>query len=148
MIQQEIDNYLEGMLFRDLPTECIVSITPLRPNFPTVITRENAENLTVGEVASLSASLPFYFKWGSVKLGGKHALVWDGGLLFNPPLNPEVENIVFGFSREKESTNAPWNKRRKKQEEKIYKLYKPLTTTGLLEDLKMYIVRLRKAISI
>ncbi len=134
IIQQKIDAYLDGMLFRDLPTECIVSITPLRLNFPTIITRENSENLTVGEVVALSAALPFYFRPGFVKLNGKQAIVWDGGLLFNPPLKPNAKNIVFSFIREKEASNMPWNRRQKKQEEKADLLFKPLTTAGTLGE--------------
>lgn len=137
IIQKRIDELLDGMLFRELPKECIVSITPLRRNFPTIITRGNAEDLTVGEVVSLSAALPIYFRSGKVKLNGKTARILDGGLLYNPPLNPETKNIIFSFTRGQKRSFAPWNIRQARQEKKAQEVYKPQTitkTTGKRED--------------
>lgn len=138
IIQKRVDQFLGGMLFRELPKECIVSITPLRSKFPTILTRKNAEDLTVGEVVSYSATLPIYFRSRKLKLNGKMARILDGGLLYNPPLNPETKNIIFGFTRGTKRSIAPWNIRQAKQEQKADEVYKPYTitkTTGKREDI-------------
>lgn len=132
LIHKKVDEFLGNRLFRDLPTYCIVSITPLRKNFPKVITRENSGNLTCGKVAALSATLPGLFLPGMVKYNGKVALVLDGGLTLNPPLNLESENVIFAFKRNDKVSKLPWNVRQRKQEEKADLLFKVSTQYGTL----------------
>lgn len=127
-IQKRVDEYLGGMLFRDLKVKCMVSITPLRLNFPHVITQNNAENLTVGEVVSLSCALPVYYLPGKVQLRGKKAFVWDGGLTANPPLSPDVPNIVLSY---KHNNYAPWDWLRTMTEKKADYLFKPDLNFGV-----------------
>lgn len=130
-IHKKVDEFLGNMLFKDLPKECIVSITPLRRNFPKVITRENAENLSVGEVVALSSALPGLFLPGLVKLEDKYAIVLDGGITANPPLKEGVLNVCFSYRRLKQKdSKAPWNKRKRRQEESANILFKPYTKTG------------------
>ena len=129
-IKKMVNEFLGNMLYRDLPTECIVSITPLRKNFPKLITRENSENLTVGEIAALSSALPLLFLPGIVKLKGKYSLVVDGGILFNPPLNKKGKNFLFSFKRHDNPPKYYWGKRKLAQEKRATKLLKPLTTFG------------------
>lgn len=128
-IKKEVNKFLRNMLFKDLPKECIVAITPLRRNFPKVITRENAGNLTVGEVVALSSALPGLFLPGFVKLEGKHAIVLDGGMTANPPLKEGALNVCFSYKRSDKVSKAPWNKRKRRQEEKAHILFKPYTKT-------------------
>ncbi len=130
-IERQTNKFLGYMLFRDLPKECIVSITPLRSNFSKLITRENAENLTVGEVVALSSALPGLFLPGLIKLKNKRALVLDGGLTANPPLKKDSLNVVFSFQRNKVSKTS-WNIKKLQQEEKADILVKPMTHYGTL----------------
>ena len=132
LIRKKVDEFLENRLFCDLPKRCIVSITPLRKNFPKVITRENSGNLTCGKVAALSATLPGLFLPGVVKLNGKVSLVLDGGITFNPPLNPKSKNVIFAFKRNEKVSKLPWNVRQRKQEQKADLLFKVYTQYGTL----------------
>lgn len=132
LIQQKVDEFLGNRLFCDLPTRCIVSITPLRKNFPKIITRENSGNLTCGKVVALSATLPGLFLPGMVKYNGKIALVFDGGLVLNPPLNLESENAIFTFKRNDKVSKLPWDVRQRRQEEKADLLFKVYTQYGTL----------------
>ncbi len=137
-IQKKVDEFLNYQLFSDLPKECLVSITPLRPNFPNLITRENSEGLTCGKVAALTATLPGLFLPGFVKLNGKRSLVLDGGITFNPPLTVSGVNVLFTFEREgKKPSNMPWEVRKREQEEQadhIVKIYTQYGTLGKRED--------------
>lgn len=128
-IHKKVDEFLDNMLFKDLPKECIVSITPIRRNFPKVITRENAGSLTVGEVVALSSALPGLFLPGLVKLEGKYAIVLDGGMTANPPLKEGALNVCFSFKRSDKVSKTPWNKRKIRQEESAHILFKPYTKT-------------------
>lgn len=129
-IQNRVNIFLGNMLYRNLPKECIVSITPLRKNFPILITRENSENLTVGEVAALSSALPGLFLPGFVKLEGKYAFVVDGGILFNPPLKDGVENFLFSYKRNDNPPKYFWGKRKLAQEKRADYLLKQMTNYG------------------
>lgn len=131
-IQHKVNAFLGNILYRNLPIECIVSITPLRKDFPILITRENSENLTVGEVAALSSALPGLFLPGLVKLKGKYAFVVDGGILFNPPLKVGMENFLFSYSRNDNPPKYFWQKRQFHQEQKADYLLKPKTNYGTL----------------
>lgn len=140
-IKIQVDDFLGGILYKDLPVECTVSITPLRfrKDFPVLITRENSEDLTVGEVVALSASLPGLFLPGKVRLEGKFSFVLDGGILFNPPLSETEENFLFTFVRtNKKTSNTKWGKRKGEQEkavgEKILKAPTEFGTTGKMAD--------------
>lgn len=136
-IKRRVDEFLGKMLFRDLPRECIVAITPLRRNFPKLITRSNSGNLTVGEVVALSSALPGLFLPGITKLNGKFSFVIDGGILFNPPLSKTQRNFVFSFKRNKNPPKYPWGKRKLAQEKRGDFLIKPLThfkTRGHSQD--------------
>lgn len=131
-IQKEVDAFLGKMLYRDLPKECIVSITPLRRNFPSIITRDNAGNLTAGEAVALSAALPGLFLPGFVKLDGKRAFVLDGGILHNPPLHSDYENFLFSYCNSGSIVDNFWNRRRWKIEEEADYLFTPYTKYGVL----------------
>ena len=137
-IERETNNFLGNILFKDLPKKCLVSITPLCSSLSKLITQENAEDLTVGEVVALSSALPGLFLPGIVKLQGKHALVLDGGLTSNPPLKAGVPNVVFSFQREgKKQFHTPWNIKKALLESKADILVKPVThyrTLGKHDD--------------
>lgn len=124
-IQKKVDKFLGELFFRDLPKECFVSITPLRSNIPTIITRDNCENLTVGEVVAMSAALPGLFLPGILKLKGRYSFVVDGGLTVNPPLNEKSLNVIFSFKRAQNFGS----KKKKLQEKKAHILFKPFTRT-------------------
>lgn len=132
LIHSKVDEFLGNQLFCDLPTRCMVSITPLRKDFPNIITQANSGNLTCGKVAALSATLPGLFLPGIVKLDGKIALILDGGILFNPPLNPESENAIFTFKRNDKVSRLPWDVRQRQQEKKADLLFKVDTQYGTL----------------
>ncbi len=129
-IQNKVNAFLGNILYRNLPMECIVSITPLRKDFPILITRENSEDLTVGEVAALSSALPGLFLPGFVKMEGKYSFVLDGGILFNPPLKETVENFLFSYKRNDNPPKYSWGKRKLVQEQKADYLLKPMTNYG------------------
>ena len=129
-IKQRVNEFLGNMLYRDLPNECIVSITPLRKNFSKLITRKDSENLTVGEVAALSSALPILFLPGFVKLKRKYSIVVDGGILFNPPLNEKTKNFLFSFKRHNRPPKYYWGKRKLAQEKKADFLLIAPTTFG------------------
>lgn len=131
-IQRQVDSFLGGILFKDLPQECFVAITPMRRNFPQVITRENAGNLTAGEVVALSAAMPGLFLPGFVALEGKHAFVLDGGIAQNPPLNPAARNIIFSYNNSGSLANTFWNRRRWAQEAKAHAVFHPYVRLGVL----------------
>lgn len=131
-IQKAVDAFLGNMLYRDLPKECIISITPLRCNFPSIITRDNAGNLTAGEAIALSAALPGLFLPGFVKLEGKSALVLDGGILQNPPLHPDYKNFLFSYQNSGSMVDNFWNRRRWDIEESADYLFAPYTEYGVL----------------
>ena len=133
LIERETNKFLGNILFRDLPKECLVSITPLRSCLPKLITQENSEDLTVGEVVALSSALPGLFLPGVVKLEGKRAFVLDGGFTANPPLKVGVQNVLFSFQREgKKQSHTPWNIKKAIQESKADILIKPVTRYGTL----------------
>lgn len=131
-IERKTNEFLGNLLFRNLPKECIVSITPLRSSLPKLITRENAEDLTVGKVVALSSALPGLFLPGIVKLEGKRTLVLDGGLTANPPLKENALNVVFSFKRSDKVSKKPWNVKKAQQEAKANILIKPMTHYGTL----------------
>lgn len=131
-IERETNKFLGNMLFRDLPKECIVSITPLLSSLPKLITRENSEDLTVGKVVALSSALPGLFLPGLIKLTKKYALVLDGGLTANPPLKEHSLNVVFSFKRANKKSKTSWNAKKMQQESKADILIKPVTHYGTL----------------
>ena len=130
-IRKKVDAFLNGILFKDLPKECIVSITPMRKHFSNVITRENARKLTAGQVVALSASMPGMFLPGFVKLEGKRALVWDGGIVLNPPLNPNARNAIFSYNNSGSLANIFWNRKRWAQEANAHAVFHPYTRLGI-----------------
>ena len=131
-IERKVNEYLGYMLYRDLPRECIVSVTPiLRKDVPCIITRENSERLTVGEVAAFSAALPGLFLPRLTKLDGKHAFIVDGAILYNPPLDYTANaNLIFSYRKNYEAPKFSWNKRRAEQERRGDMLLNPLTKCG------------------
>lgn len=131
IIQHETDMFLDDIKYRDLPCECIISITPItrKKDFPVIITRENSGELTAGEAASLSASLPGLFLPGRFEYNGKKSFILDGGMTFNPPLRENCTNYLFAFSRAKTS-NSVFQKRKLTQEKKADYLFKIPTTTS------------------
>ena len=131
-IQKQVDAFLGNMLYCNLPKECIVSITPLRRNFPSIITRDNAGNLTAGETVALSAALPGLFLPGFVKLEGKRALVLDGGILQNPPVHLTYNNFLFSYCNSGSITENFWNRKRWEIEEEADYLFTPYTKYGVL----------------
>lgn len=131
-IQKQVDAFLGNMLYCNLPKECIVSITPLRRNFPSIITRDNAGSITAGEAVALSAALPGLFLPGFVELEGKKALVLDGGILQNPPLHPNYENFLFSYQNSGSMVDNFWNRKRWEIEEKADYLFAPYTEYGVL----------------
>ncbi len=133
-IQKEVDEFLGKVLFKDLPKECSVSITPLRNHFPCIITRDNAENLTVGQVVALSATLPGLFLPAFVRLEGKKAFVLDGGILLNPPLKEGAKNFVFSYENSESWKDTAWNRRRWAQEKKADCLFRPRIECGVFGD--------------
>ncbi|MCI8309040.1 MAG: patatin-like phospholipase family protein [Clostridia bacterium] len=133
LIEKKVNEYLDYMLYKDLPMECIVSVTPLRKNVLSMLTRENSENLTVGEVAALSSSIPGLFLPRLTKLGGKYAFVIDGGFLYNPPLNDNAdENLVFSYWLNEDTVKFSWDKRRLEIDAKADILFNPKTKYGML----------------
>ena len=105
-IETRLDEFLDGIRFCDLPKECIVSITPLSRGAPRIVTRENAGELTVARVATLSATFIPLFLPSVETIGGKKMIVLDGGLSENPPLKENDFNYLFTFLRKgKEETS-------------------------------------------
>ncbi len=111
IMRKKVNEFLGNMKFKDLPKECFVSITPKRKDFPNVITRENAGDMTVGEVVAASASVPGLYLPAILKIDGKKSKVYDGGLTFNPPLNPDAKNALFSYENDSSLKANSWNKK-------------------------------------
>lgn len=117
-IKKLTNEFLDNILYKDLPKECICSVTSLKPFFPKFISRKNAKNLTVGQVAAMSSALPGLFF----------------PVMTNPPFNedPDFKNDVFKFNRFKKPKIllTPWKKRQHEQEMRANKIYCVDTITG------------------
>lgn len=128
IIKRSVNRFLGNMKFKDLPVECYVSVAPLRSDFPRVITRENAEEMTVGKVVAASAAVPLLYLPSLLKINGRRSLVFDGGLVLNPPLKPNAKNVLFSYNNDSSMKPSVWNvKARWPQEEAADLLFNPYT---------------------
>lgn len=135
-IRKRTNEFLCGIRFKDLPYNCIVSVTKFGEKTPVLITRENSGELTVGEVAALSSTLPGLYLPSRMKDSqGRKFFVLDGGMTANPPLVEDAKNTIFTFNRVyKKTSNSIWSKRKLAQEAQADSVIKIPTVTSTRGD--------------
>lgn len=131
IIRKRTNEFLGYIKYRDLPKECTVSVTKIGSKKPVLVTKYNSGNLTAGEVAAASASLPGLFLPTWIRLEGNGFFVLDGGMTANPPIIPEANNTIYTFVREwKKPSNSVWAKRKAYQENLATKVVRVSTLTS------------------
>lgn len=134
-IRERTDKFLGCIQYKDLLFDCTVSVTKVGEKTPTLITKRNCDNMTVGEVAALSSTLPGLYLPSKMHFEGRNFLVLDGGMTANPPLVSDAENVIFTFKRVlKKPSNSVWAKRKAFQERKADRVVKVATVTTTRGD--------------
>ena len=134
-IRERTNEFLGGMRYADLSFMCTVSVTKIGEKTPTLITRINCDDMTVGEVAAMSSTLPGLYFPSYMHFMGRNFWVLDGGMTANPPIIEGAENVVNTFKRVlKKPSNSVWAKRKALQERKADRVVKISTVTSTRGD--------------